>query len=129
MTRAFHSVLSGAMNVVRNQRGVEAVYRRSGTFEVPLTVVAASTRMEADEGDGLTVDVRKRDWLVRASDLRAGDQAITPAVGDLIVVTLPGGPQETWQVVPISGEKHYRAMDESGRELRIHSQLVNSEDL
>lgn len=109
--------------------GMEAVFALAGEpldYRLPsanrrLSVegVPGSTRAEAG-GSGLIVNVRFRDFLLRASELVLEGAAFRPEKGHVIARPEVGS-IAVYEVLPIVGDEVYRPLDPGGEFLRVHT--------
>lgn len=95
--------------------GVPIVYQRPGVGSVNLTVIRGESVQEVDRDGQVVQEHRTRDYLVQASELVIEDSLTTPQRHDMI--TEDG---ETYQVLAINGEPHWRYTDRTKTVLRIH---------
>ena len=98
--------------------------RRSSTVAVLATVGA--TRFEADDGQGIVVEMEACDYLIASGDLVLDGQKTLPERGDEVLETRDGV-RHVYEVMDLGPEKHYRFCDPDGRTLRIHTKYVGME--
>jgi hypothetical protein len=115
------NLLEEAAAFIADQRAehlsVPILYRQ-GAVEVLLRAGVGSSPHTLDDGSGMLVEVRSRDYLVAAADLAP----VQPRPGDRIV---EGGMQ--YEVMaPGSGARH-AALDPAGLSWRIHTKRVSAE--
>ncbi len=105
----------------------EVTYRR-GADAVAVKATIGRTLFEQDDGAGVTVRVQVRDYLIDTVDLvLAGNQTL-PAKGDRIE-EIDAGQKHTYEVLSLGGEQHWRYSDPYRRTLRIHTKLIETEEV
>jgi len=100
-------------------------YRR-GADSVELLATVGETRTEVDDGYGVVVEQRTRDYIVAAADLTLGGSPTLPERGDEIVEERDGQ-SYVYEVHDLGSEPHYHFCDPSGKTLRIHTRHVSVE--
>jgi hypothetical protein len=125
MATSFHNAVLGAHNALRSSRGLDVTYCR-GDATVAVTAVPGQTRVTVEDASGLSIRAKRRDWIVRASDLLLGGQTVLPEVGDTIRLTV-GQDVQVFEVQRLAGEGHYTACDDLGQVLRIHTRQIDTE--
>ena len=125
MATSFHSAILGAHNAVAAHRGLAVTYSR-GESTVDVTAVPGRTVVTSDDGSGVTVKARRRDWIVKAAVLVLDGEQSLPEVGDQIRLTV-GESVEVYEVQRLAGEAHYYAQDDLGQVLRIHTRQIDTE--
>ena len=100
---------------VTHQRGGESV-------EIAATLGATS--LEVTDEAGVTVRTRQTDFIVSATALVLGGAAVTPQVGDRILVP-SGGKVLVFEVLALPGGEHFRPADPAGAALRIHAKQID----
>jgi hypothetical protein len=91
---------------------------------VSLSAVPAQTNINIDDGAGLEVRSKRRDWILAAADLVLSGSSVLPVEGDRISVS-EGGLTRVYEVQRLAGESHYAPCDAAGNRLRVHSRLVD----
>lgn len=105
----------------------EVTYRR-GMDAVVINATIGRTLFEQDDGAGVIVRMQVRDYLIDAVDLvLAGNQTL-PAKRDRIE-EIDAGQKHTYEVLPLGGEQHWRYSDPYRRTLRIHTKLIETEEV
>ena len=100
------------------------VYRR-GVNSVELLATVGSTAFDRTDEYGVVHRIESRDYLVAASDLVLGGQAITPKAGDRIAETGESSVHE-YEVMSPGDEPAWRYSDPQRRALRIHTKFVRT---
>lgn len=118
--------IPSSLRAVRRLSGLSVEYRR-GSLRVPLRAIPGKTEEETADAYGARTVHRFEDWIVEASDLAGADgQAITPEAGDTIQRETPAG-TSTYQVTPPDPNRPpWRAIDQAGLWLRIHTQQIET---
>jgi hypothetical protein len=100
-------------------------YQRGGE-SVEIAATLGATSLEVSDEAGATVRTRQTDFIVSAAALVLGGVAITPKVGDRILV--PAGDRTlVFEVLALPGGEHFRPADPMGRTLRIHAKQIDEE--
>lgn len=99
------------------QRGPESV-------SVPATI--GTTLFQIDDGAGALLRVESRDYLIRASHLVLGGNAVLPQRGDRIRES-SGSQVVVYEVIGPGDEPCWRWSDVYRQTLRIHTQQVDTE--
>lgn len=122
----FHAIAAGLHTALQSHRGLSATYHRGGA-SVAIVLVAGLSRALVDDGAGVAVSTRERDWIVKAADLVLDGQTVLPARGDRIRVPIADR-VEVYEVGGLGGERHYSACDEAATVLRIHTRRIDTEN-
>jgi hypothetical protein len=99
-----------------------------GSSVVTVSAVIGRTVFRIDKGYGLSERIEARDYLVNSTDLVLDTTVTLPKAGDRIVETA-GGKVYTYAVLAPGGEPCWRMSDPYRKVLRIHTKLVNVEDV
>ncbi len=113
--------------------------RRSETSEVPITysqegnlislcATPGKTIFRYTDDHGMSQRKQSRDYLISVSDAVINDVLIRPKDGDIIVEeTLLE--RYTYEVGAFNGEPHFRFSGTYRQTFRVHTKLVNREDI
>lgn len=102
--------------------GVAVTYH-VGASSASVTAVPGRSSVDVDEGDGVVVQVKSHDWIVRAVDLVVGGNTVTPSGGHRVKRVLNG----VTSVYQVMNGVPYRPCDAGGTRLRIHTQYIGTE--
>jgi len=105
--------------------GVSATYAR-GDDSVDLTVTPAQTAVRNEDASGISVIGKRRDFMVRAVDIKPAGAIVTPEPGDLVRVTV-GSQVVVYEVQRLAGEDCYYECDNLGTYLRLHTKCIDRE--
>ncbi len=105
--------------------GVSVSYVRAGSL-VAITAAPAQTAIRVDDGSGVSLKSKRRDWIVQSAALVLAGQALTPRPGDRIHATARTTTLK-FEVQRLAGEECYQECDAQGEYLRIHTQLIQTE--
>lgn len=113
----FADAVIAGFKAARRLSNSAITYTRPSTAQsVSLTALPGESDHSV-ERDGETIDeIRSRDFLVLASELKLGGSEVTPARFD----TITEG-STTFAVLAINGEPHYRYTDPAKGVIRIHT--------
>jgi hypothetical protein len=125
MARAFDNAVKGLHLAARASRGLVVSYSRNGSA-AQITAIPGQTRVTAADESGLTIQAKRRDWIISAADLILAGEVVLPEVGDLIRLTV-GQEVQVFEVQRLAGEAHYYAQDDLGQVLRIHTRQIDTE--
>jgi len=101
-------------------------YQRGGE-SVEIAATLGATSLEVSDEAGAMVRTRQTDFIVSAAALVLSGAAVTPQVGDRILLP-SGGKVLIFEVLAIAGGEHFRPADPTGTALRIHAKQVDEED-
>lgn len=96
--------------------GSSITYSRPGVGSVTIDAIPGESSHEIERDNTIIDEVRSRDFLVVASDLVIDGSTITPERHDTIT---EGG--ETYTVLAVGGEAHWRWTDPTKAMIRIHT--------
>lgn len=113
----------GGQRVAHLSRPV--TYQRGGE-SVEIAATLGATSLEVSDEAGAMVRTRQTDFIVSAGELVLGGVAITPQVGDRILVP-SGGKTLVFEVLALPGGEHFRPADPMGTTLRIHAKQIDEE--
>ena len=100
-------------------------YQRGGE-SVQIAATLGATSMDVADEAGATVRTRQTDFIVSATALVLGGAAVTPQVGDRILVPSGGGEKTlVFEVLALPGGEHFRPADPTGTALRIHAKQID----
>lgn len=105
----------------------EVTYRRGAAATVVLATVGRTT-FEQDNGAGILLHAQVRDYLIDTADLVLVGEASLPANGDRIE-EIDAGQTFIYEVLPLGGEPCWRYSDPYRQTLRIHTKLVETEEV
>jgi hypothetical protein len=108
---------------MRHKHATRPVTYIRGLDAINIQATVGRSVFQVLSGEGATETVERRDYIVRAADLRVGGAVTLPQVGDRVREILGGQVQE-YEVVSTGQEPHYRKSDPDGMALRIHTALV-----
>ncbi len=121
-------LLQQASDWLQNQRAKfmsrMVVYQR-GEQTLQIAATIGQTVFEVDDGTGAALRVESRDFLITASDLVLGGQAVTPQRGDRITET-DGDHSYVYEVMAPGDEPCWRYSDPYRRTYRIHTKQVDA---
>ncbi|MEO0513482.1 MAG: hypothetical protein AAF108_11405 [Planctomycetota bacterium] len=100
------------------------VYRR-GADSVEIEATVGSTAFDRTDEYGVVHRIESRDYLLAASDLVLGGEAVTPKAGDRITETGEARLHE-YEVLAPGDEPAWRYSDPQRRTLRIHTKFVRT---
>lgn len=121
MARELMSWAAGWLSQVRESNlAVTVTYQRGGQ-ETNLSATRGRSQFTLDGPDGATVAVESVDWIVSASDLALGGQAVEPRPGDTI--TDPSGVRHS--VLNMPGVNPWQWSDNGQTTYRIHSKRLD----
>jgi hypothetical protein len=112
----------------RKKHATRDVTYRRGAEQVVVKATIGRTLFEQDDGAGVIVRMQVRDYLIDAADLVLAGDVTLPAKGDRIE-EIDGGKKHTHEVLPLGGEQHWRYSDPYRRTLRIHTKLIETEEV
>ena len=112
----------------RKKHATRDVTYRRGMESVVVKATIGRTVFEQDDGAGVIVRTQVRDYLIDTADLVLAGQQTLPEKGDRIEET-DAGQQFVHEVLPLGGEQHWRYSDPYRRALRIHTKLVETEEV
>lgn len=99
------------------------IYQR-GALKVALCATFGRKLLRIDDGFGsIRMEWTDRDFLVPASKLKLGGQAVLPERGDRVKVQ-EGGVTHVYEVLAPGNEPPWRWCDPYRRMIRIHSKLI-----
>ena len=98
-------------------------YQRGGE-SVEIAATLGATSLEVSDEAGATVRTRQTDFIVSAGALVLGGAAVTPQVGDRILVP-SGGKVLIFEVLALPGGEHFRPADPAGTALRVHAKQID----
>jgi len=101
----------------------QVTYQRGGE-SVEIAATLGATSLEVSDEAGATVRTRQTDFIVSAAALVLGGAAVTPQVGDRILVP-SGGKVLVFEVLALPGGEHFRPADPAGTALRIHAKQID----
>ena len=101
-------------------------YQRGGE-SVEIAATLGTMSLEVSDEAGVMVRTRQTDFIVSAAALVLGGAAVTPQVGDRVLVAA-GGKTLVFEVLALPGGEHFRPADPAGTVLRIHGKQVDEED-
>ena len=101
-------------------------YQRGGE-SVEIAATLGTMSLEVSDEAGVMVRTRQTDFIVSAAALVLGGAAVTPRVGDRILLP-SGGKVLVFEVLALPGGEHFRPADPTGTALRIHAKQVDEED-
>ena len=96
-------------------------YRRGGQT-VSLTATKCPIRSQSDEQ--VNEDFEPCDWIVKASLIVLGGEAVEPRKKDVIVEA--NG--QRWRVLPLDNEPEFRPLDPQRTAFRIHTKRTDEAD-
>jgi hypothetical protein len=104
-------------------------YQRGGE-SIVIAATLGATSLEVTDDAGATVRSPQVDFIVSADGLVLAGTVTTPQVGDRIRVAGVALDQvRVYEVLALPDGKHYRPCDPGGRMLRIHTKLVDQEQV
>jgi hypothetical protein len=116
-------VISDAFEAALGTLGVCVTYHRGDDWIGDLDALPGKSEFLAGEGEGVIVDYRSRDFLMRACDLVIDGEVLEPKRGDLIKETA-GKKIHTYEVMrPDGGEQVFRYSDTARTIVRVHAKL------
>jgi hypothetical protein len=124
------SVISNAVNqalgVVQTLAGVTVDYvvTASDVTLEGIQAVKGNTKTETSDQNGTIIEAREVDWLIKASLIAVNRVQTNPADGDLVKFVNALSQTETYEVMPLAGQKCFRPSDAFGTYLRIHAKLI-----
>src|SRR4051812_48882830 len=119
---AFDTAITAAMSTLRTSAGNCVQFWRGDDW-VALTAVPGQTHFEIDDGNGVVVEYRSKDFIVAACHLVIDAAVVEPRRGDLIKET-SGGKVITYEVMrPDGNEQVFRYMDAARTNIRIHCKV------
>jgi hypothetical protein len=95
------------------------LYRR-GESQIAILAAIGTTYVSQFAGDGLSVKVEVRDYLVDVDLLRIDDELIEPRRTDKIIEVIDGFAHH-FEVLPIGEEREWRYSDPYRNKFRIHT--------
>jgi hypothetical protein len=126
------TVLSNAVNqalgVVQTLAGVSVDYvvTASDVTLKGIQAVKGNTKTETSDQNGTIIEAREVDWVIKASLIVVNGVQTNPAEGDLVEFVNALSQTETYEVMPLAGQKCFRPSDNLGIYLRIHAKLINT---
>jgi hypothetical protein len=108
---------------MRHKHATRPVTYIRGLDSITIQATVGRSVFQVLSGEGATETVERRDYIVRAADLRVGGAVTLPEVGDRVRETVGTQIQE-YEVVETGQEPHYRKVDPDGTALRVHTALV-----
>jgi hypothetical protein len=108
---------------MRHKYATRPVTYLRGLDAINIQATVGRSVFQIVSGEGAAETVERRDYIVRAADLRVGGVVTLPEVGDRVRETVGSQVQE-YEVVATGQEPHYRKSDPDGMALRIHTALV-----
>lgn len=122
--RALDHALAATQGVMDALQGDIISYRRR-EITIPLWAVVGESRFDSESTDGLTTQVRTRDWLIRADHLVLAGERVEPAAGDEIMAIELDGSRTVWEVSAPGGmELAWRYSDPARTRLRVHTREI-----
>jgi len=119
---AFDGIAAKALANFYSLGGVSVAYARGSLSCAPTAIPEDEMRTELG-GEGYVVNISRRSWLIRLSQLVLDGSATLPERGDIITEVCDGIPL-TWQVVSGEGQEtayEYTGTDRS--EVRVRTVL------
>lgn len=107
----------------------EAIVYVTVAGAVDCRAVLGKKLLKLDDGQGgFQIQWTDMDFLIRANDLKIGDAAVTPVIGDIIHLVISGGIEvQTFEVCQFGGEPHWRWSDQYQYMRRIHAKFTETE--
>lgn len=112
----------------RKKHATRDVTYRRGMESVVVKATIGRTVFEQDDGAGVIVRTQVRDYLIDTADLVLAGQQTLPEKGDRIEEP-DAGQKFVHEVLPLGGEQHWRYSDPYRRTLRIHTKLIETEEV
>lgn len=125
MINGLQSAAAVLQSAIGQAFGVTATYTRSSSsarLSVPWTASPGKSTLFVDDAIAGRIEVESNDWIGPASALVLGGVAIRPQEGDVIVIKMPSGRTNTYEVM----SPPYRPSDSYGTNLRVHTKLVST---
>ena len=114
--------ISGPFSTAIGAAGVVVTYHRGADW-VELTALPGKTDFEVDDGNGVIVEYRSRDYLIRTCELELAGTLVEPKRGDQIKETV-GNKIHTYEVMrPDGGEQVWKHADPTRNVIRVHTKL------
>lgn len=108
----------------RTEHMSRTVTYQRGVASVELSATIGRTPFEVDRGDGMSIQIESRDYIVNTADLILSGSETLPLPGDRIL-EIDGDKQFTYEVAPpLGSEPAYRYTDGYRISLRIHTKLI-----
>lgn len=117
---AYSNALLNAVRTARQVAGVAVTYRR-GEASVELTAVVGQTPTERDDGTGIVVRSKVRDYLIMATDLVLAGEPASPQKGDRI----EEADGHVYEVMPVGSEPAWRYSGPGRDVFRVHTRLID----
>ena len=113
---------------VRKREMARTVTYVRGAASVELAATVGKTMFPVDNGTAAPVTFESRDYIVSAADLVLGGEQALPERGDRIRDEF-GGTVHVYEVMVPGGQLHYRLSGPEQNILRIHTKLVDTEEV
>jgi|694.fasta_scaffold04174_29 hypothetical protein len=116
MTTALESAVIAAHKAARSIHGVSITYTR-GASSVTISRAVPGRSVHDVTQDGSVIEqIKSRDYILLASELKIGGVVITPQRGDQITEGA-----KIYKVLSVGGEAAWRYQDQTMQTLRIHT--------
>lgn len=104
---------------LRSHASRVVTYRR-GSQSVELPAVVGQTTTERDDGSGMVLRSKTRDYLIAVADLAIEGQSTQPQRGDRIEES----DGHVYQVLPLGSDPEWRYSSPINTVYRVHTRLV-----
>jgi len=101
----------------------ETVTYKRGVNSVSVSAGIAETEADTLTEQGIQIQIRMNDFLIKVDDLIILAVKITPLTGDKIERTV-NGKTVTYEVLKLADEKEFRESDRFGTVFRIHTKEI-----
>ena len=115
------------LEVQRKAHMSRTVTYRRGVFTVALLATVGATRFDVDDGYGIVIRQRMRDYIFAVADLILNSVETLPEPGDEIL-DVRDAVTYRYQVAGRGAEQHYRFCDPAQTVVRVHVQEVGTEE-
>ena len=119
----FQNAVAQAFASIRCAAGQEVTYHRGDDWTKAVAVVGRTDFALDDDGTGVLVQSRSRDFMFQSRDLYFGDTPITPQRDDTIKEVVGDKVHVHEVVAPGGGEHVWRYMDHDRSAIRVHTKL------
>lgn len=110
------------MQVTRKMIVSDLITYQRGSAKVSIYATIGKTDALIDTGLSVRIENNQVDWIIAATDLVIGGDAVTPIRGD--VITGPDG--TVYEVQAPDGQTQPYNQDPTGTQLRIHTKVLSA---
>ena len=115
-------------NQIRHAHMTDLVsYVRGESDPISINATVGRTEFDQADNDGLILQYKSRDFIVRTIDLEIDSIATTPLKGDVIIETDSDGTMHYFEATPFNGGPVWEWGDQHRNSIRIHTKFIRKE--